>query len=158
MNGRVNSTDYLVERALGPIAEFVVWLACAIAMIVIYPQLTFVWLFLAGITIGSFYYIHFGTKKRFLTKIEVTESAYCSFYGKKLCCSINRNDTVYYAIFKSDEATKGEVPYIILSNHYFVLGNNADKHLSTYDMSSMIVVQYNQTTRHLFDTQNWECP
>ena len=30
--------------------------------------------------------------------------------------------------------------------------------LSTYDMSSMIVVQYNQTTWHLFDTQNWKCP
>ena len=157
MNDKVRSTDYLVERALGPIAEFVVWLAAAIAMIVIYPQLTFVWLFLAGISIGSFYYVHFGSKKRFLTKIEVTESAYRSFCGKHLYCTVNRNDTVYYAIFKSDEATKGEVPYIVMSNHYFVLGSSADKLMSTYDMSSMIVVQYNQTTWHLFDTQNWKC-
>ena len=157
MSSTIRSTDYLIEKALGPIAEFIVWLISAIVMFLLVPHLFIIWVTLSIFTIVCFYYRFFVSQKRFLTKVEISQTHYRSYHQRKCCCCVSKNEPIYYAIFESDEATKSVVPYIAISNNYFIDGLKGQKMLSTYDMGSIIIVQYNQTTWHLFDPKSWNC-
>ena len=71
MNNYIKSTDYLIEKALGPITEFLLWTLSVLGMIVFFPKFTLIWIVLGVFATGGFYQSFFSSKKRFLTKIRI---------------------------------------------------------------------------------------
>lgn len=78
----------------------------------------------------------------------------------KTLCTVNLNETVYYAVFRSREFGTTGAPYIVVSNAWFnyYTVNRADRsYLSEYPLETQVAFPYNAETAPICDFENWHC-
>ncbi len=98
--------------------------------------------------------------RRLLTKVVATDLFFQSFLLGKRQCSVDRNEKIYYIVFKAPEGVYSRQEFILISNHYFKCKFEtkwySKRILSSYDMKKQILIPYNNQTSMLFGLNDWE--
>lgn len=96
----------------------------------------------------------------FLSTISITESTVETHWFGQILCSVNLNETVYYAVFRGKEYGTGGTPYIVISNewfNYYTVNRTDRSYLSEYPMDTQVAFPYNAETAPICDFDNWHC-
>ena len=109
--------------------------------------------------------IVFSTKEqikllRVFSTIYIGEHTVETHFMRNTLCTVDLNETVYYAVFRSREFGTSNTPYIVVSNdwfNYYVVNRPDRSYLSEYPLDTQVAFPYNAETAAICDFDNWHC-
>ena len=99
--------------------------------------------------------------KRYLMTMEIYDKVIKSLFFGRLKCEVYTDKEIYYAIFKCKEGNSWTREYIAISNETFVCEQkkptiwSQNTYIDCYDTTKQIIFPYDNTTKHLFDIEEW---